>query len=351
MDRHAWAEPAVEQVAPGVHRIPLPLPGDGLRAVNVYAIRDGDGLVMVDGGWAVDAARQRLEASLAEIDADLGMVRRFLVTHLHRDHYTLAVVLRRTFGGRIALGIGEQPSLELIARDPSEPDQPTLDHFTRAGAHPIVERLRRLEPEDLTDLVEPPDEWLDGEVTVELAQRRLDAIPTPGHTRGHVVFADREAGVLFAGDHVLPHITPSIGFEGLPNRGALVDYLASLARVRELGDLRLLPAHGPVTDSTVARVTELEQHHAQRLAECVDAVAAGAATAWEASQRLTWTRRHTPFAELDGFNRLLAVNETLAHLELLARRGDLALAEVEGVAHFTLPAPAGRSTDADGADG
>jgi glyoxylase-like metal-dependent hydrolase (beta-lactamase superfamily II) len=49
---------------------------------------------------------------------------------------------------------------------------------------------------------------------------------------------------MFAGDHVLPRITPSIGFEqnaaGLPLR----DYLDSLKLVRDLPDRRLLPAQG-----------------------------------------------------------------------------------------------------------
>ena len=43
-----WTEPGLFTVAPGVHRIPLPLPNDGLRAVNVYAIESGDDLVLVD---------------------------------------------------------------------------------------------------------------------------------------------------------------------------------------------------------------------------------------------------------------------------------------------------------------
>ena len=38
-DRHAWERPGAFEVAPGVHRIPLPLPGDALKAVNVYADR------------------------------------------------------------------------------------------------------------------------------------------------------------------------------------------------------------------------------------------------------------------------------------------------------------------------
>ena len=33
-----WTLPGAYEVADGVHRIPLPLPMDGLRAVNVYAL-------------------------------------------------------------------------------------------------------------------------------------------------------------------------------------------------------------------------------------------------------------------------------------------------------------------------
>ena len=43
-----WADPGLFTVAPGVHRVPLPLPTDGLRAVNVYVVEEGDGLVLID---------------------------------------------------------------------------------------------------------------------------------------------------------------------------------------------------------------------------------------------------------------------------------------------------------------
>ena len=114
-DRLAWTEEGTELVAPGVHRIPLPLPTDGLRAVNVYAIEAADGLVLIDSGWALANSRDQLVRSLARIGAGLPDVRRFLVTHLHRDHYTQAIALRRELGSRVAIGIGERPSLELLA--------------------------------------------------------------------------------------------------------------------------------------------------------------------------------------------------------------------------------------------
>src|SRR3954453_1985941 len=105
-DRHAWEQPGAHEVAPGVHRIPLPLPGDSLKAVNIYAISDGDQVVLIDGGWALEEAEALLATGLAPIGYELGDVREFLVTHLPRDHYTQAVALRRHPGGMVSVGEG-----------------------------------------------------------------------------------------------------------------------------------------------------------------------------------------------------------------------------------------------------
>ena len=104
-------EPGLFTVTPGVHRIPLPLPNDALRAVNVYAIESGDDLVLVDAGWALAETGGLLDAALDQIGRNSAQITRCLVTHVHRDHYTMAVILRRRFGTRVALGIGDRPSL------------------------------------------------------------------------------------------------------------------------------------------------------------------------------------------------------------------------------------------------
>src|SRR5260370_20185653 len=49
-DRYAWIEPGVEDLGGGVHRIPLPLPMDGLKAGNVYAIADPGGGRLIHPG-------------------------------------------------------------------------------------------------------------------------------------------------------------------------------------------------------------------------------------------------------------------------------------------------------------
>jgi glyoxylase-like metal-dependent hydrolase (beta-lactamase superfamily II) len=338
-----WADPGLFTVAPGVHRVPLPLPTDGLRAVNVYVLEDGDGLVLIDGGWALTESREALAAALATLGCGLGDVRHFLVTHVHRDHYTQAVELRRVFGSKVSLGAGEQEAIRVILAGGTRPFEPQIRQLRASGADVVLQRLRALGPAPRTRPPgwEEPDAWLAAHQEIELDGRTLRVVPTPGHTQGHVVFTDAAAGLLFAGDHVLPHITPSIGFEPVSASQPLGDYLESLRVVRSLPDLRLLPAHGPVTASAHARIDELLTHHRDRLGRCAEAVAAGAGTAYQVACALRWTRRGRHLEDLDPFNQMLAVTETRAHLELLAAQGLLTVSPDGEVAVY---APAGRLT-------
>ncbi|RZS32733.1 glyoxylase-like metal-dependent hydrolase (beta-lactamase superfamily II) [Herbihabitans rhizosphaerae] len=332
-----WTEPGVFEVAPGVHRIPLPLPNDGLRAVNVYAIADGDGVVLIDSGWALDEARDALESALGSIGYEFTDVRRFLVTHMHRDHYTMAVSLRRMFGTKVALGAGEQPSMEWVMRD--RLDRMFAD-VRRWGALHLAEQLQAAHDPSSEETArrdyEDPDEWIIGRASIDLDHRELLALPTPGHTQGHLVFLDSAEGVMFTGDHVLPHITPSIGFEPVRAELPLGDYLDSLRLVRTYPDMRMLPAHGEIAPSVHSRVDELLAHHDDRLAATTAAVRAGTGTAFETARALPWTRRHRKFDELNLFNAMLAVGETSAHLDLLVARGELESSTVDGVKQYAL---------------
>ncbi|MGZ4478002.1 MAG: MBL fold metallo-hydrolase [Nocardioidaceae bacterium] len=337
-DAPHWTEPGAYPVAEGIHRLPLPLLMDGLRAVNVYAIETEDGLTLVDGGWAVDASRQQLEAALDTIGHKVGDITRFLVTHVHRDHYTQALTVRREFGSHVSLGLGDKATLDLVS-DPTLGHDPFVAQLERAGA-PAVARdwAAMFDGADRPDpsMWEYPDTWLDGDHQLTVGTRTVEAVATPGHTQGHFVFADRAAGILFAGDHVLPTITPSIGFEPAYAPQPLGDFLASLAKVRALPDLRLLPAHGPVTDSTHARVDELVAHHDERLDLCLAAVRAGRTTAHDVAAELPWTRHARRLRELDVFNAALATMETLAHLELLAAQGRASRSVQDGVVVFAV---------------
>ncbi len=367
-DRHAWIEEGAHLVAPGVHRIPLPLPSDGLRAVNVYSIEAAGGLVLIDSGWALANARDQLERSLALIGAGLPDVRQFLVTHMHRDHYTQAVEIRRLFGTPVALGEGEKPSIDGLLSADFQPLRAQLPILRGAGAGVVADRLAemtsfgfsggeqqaggrdflppghpRLRPGGTIGAAlgyEPPDVWIAPDQVFDIGTRKLIAVATPGHTRGHVVFADADAGLLFAGDHVLPHITPSIGFQEAPSADPLREYLQSLSIVRGLPDMQLLPAHGPVAPSTHSRIDELAEHHAERLRLMAAVLSGGQCTGYDVALAIGWTRRQLKLADLDLMNQMLAICETVYHLDLLVAQA-VAVSQVgeDGIRRYQLVVP------------
>ena len=335
--RTQWVEPGAFEAAPGVHRVPLPLPNDGLRAVNVYVIATDDGLVLVDAGWNIPEARTTLAAGLESLGFGLGDIRRFLVTHVHRDHYTQAVAVRREFGSAVGLGVGDRPTLELLQNPDRSPLRAQVEQLRSLGATELADRIAaRMAGHSVDhDEWESPDEWLEPGPLPLPGGRVLEAVHTPGHTSGHLVFHDTDAALLFAGDHVLPTITPSIGFEPVLSPDPLASFLRSLAVVRERPDALLLPAHGPVAPSVHARVDELVDHHGRRLDETLAAAAGGADTAFDVAGRLRWTRHEHRLTDLDPFNAMLAVFETGAHLDLLAAQGRLRLDTSDGVRRYT----------------
>src|SRR5688572_6030525 len=248
---NAWWAPRAEKVAEGVHRIPLPLP-NSVVAVNVYALETGAGLVLVDSGWSPHpGVRKRLADALATLGAGLADVCRFLVTHAHRDHYTYAVEHRAEFGSRVAIGAGEAVSLAELREQPTRPHAHDLARLHRGGADNLA---RRLDVQVLdTDLWADPDEWLQPGPVGDLGSHRLEAVATPGHTRGHLVFLDEQREAAYTGDRVLPLTVPSAGSDPSPTRSAVGAQLASLRVLLSRADLLVLPAHGPVGARTHER--------------------------------------------------------------------------------------------------
>jgi glyoxylase-like metal-dependent hydrolase (beta-lactamase superfamily II) len=339
-----WTAEGAWPVSDGVWRVPLPLPLDALKAINVYGVEASDGLVLVDGGWAIPEAREILDRSLRSIGSGFGDIRRFLVTHVHSDHFTMATVLGHELGADVALGADEKPALDLLHDIEDLNENPFSRVLITAGAADIA----ALWEAGRTDADRPdpvwwtyPDTWLEGDHEIDVGTRRLQAVHTPGHTPGHFVFAEHEAELLFAGDHVLPTITPSIGFTVPETPLPLGDFMASLTKVRGLPDLRVLPAHGPVAPSAHARVDELLAHHEERLDASLVTLLAGPLTAAAVAKQLPWTRHATAYDDLDLFAKGMAAMETKAHLELLVARGQATRSvDADGVIAFAAAAQA-----------
>lgn len=188
----------------------------------------------------------------------------------------------------------------------ADPDEAHADAATPEAMEPFVRMAIADQLLDHGDLADFPG-W------------RLRALHTPGHTAGHLCFAEERTGLLFSGDHVLPRISPNISTDpgGAPD--PLRSYLGSLASVRDLGPTEVLPAHEWRFDGLADRVDQLLAHHEHRLEELLTALRAHPdSTPWQLAAYLTWSR---PWSSYQRRMRIFAVTETDAHLRLLVSRG------------------------------
>ncbi len=146
--------------------------------------------------------------------------------------------------------------------------------------------------------------------------RHLSVLFTPGHQANHMCLVDSLTGRLFSGDHVLPRISPFIPFTGRRD-DHLGTYLASLERIVALDPPVTHPAHGPTIARGAARARQILLHHERRLETVLEQLSDRPLTAWQVMEGVF--RPH-----LNPLEQRLAFQETMAHLEHLVRRGEVA---------------------------
>jgi glyoxylase-like metal-dependent hydrolase (beta-lactamase superfamily II) len=150
-------------------------------------------------------------------------------------------------------------------------------------------------------------EGLTGGDVVAAAGLELRVLATPGHTSDSLSFVLPDA--VLTGDTVLGRGTTVVAHPD----GVLADYLSSLRRLRELGDLAVLPGHGPELPSAGAAAEQYLAHREARLEQVRAAVEAGAVDA-EAVVR-------TVYADVDRALWPAATLSVRAQLRHLAEGG------------------------------
>jgi glyoxylase-like metal-dependent hydrolase (beta-lactamase superfamily II) len=289
------------ELAGGVRRATLPLPTPPGH-VHVYLLPGDDGWTLVDTGLGVPDLDAWLRELLRGLDAPVA---RIVITHMHPDHVGGGEQAAAATGASVLQGALDYAQCERVWGDPGWPDR-VADWFEANGAPAAAtEDLRRRGAAfgSLIRFVRGPEPLREGDLVAGWRVLEL-----PGHADGHVAL--HRDGVLVAGDHLLPQITPAVGLYPDSRPDPLGDYLASLERTIALAPALALPGHGEPVADPVARAHELVEHHAQRLEETAAALASGSRTGYDVSHALFG-------GELDPMGRRFAVAETLAHLARL----------------------------------
>ncbi len=334
------ARTEVDEVAPGILRLQLPISLPGLGHVNCYALEDRNGVALVDPGLPGIVTWRSLKRRLKSVGIPIGRVHTVVVTHSHPDHFGQARRFKKVNGVEVIThrsfrtfldpeAEADDEEVVTVLEPASNEDGPNDQRATppvpfggptpwggKPYDLPLGRRLRyramRMAAGRFLKTPMPTRRVEDSDV-VELGGRSWLAVHTPGHTEDHLCLWDPDGGVMLSGDHVLPTITPHIsGLTTAPD--PLAQFFQSLDRMKGFGRVQaVLPAHGLTFQNLGGRADEIVRHHEDRLQTLREAgERLGDGTVEEYMQQLFQPRSWGPLAE----------SETYAHLEHLVARNE-----------------------------
>ena len=302
----------------GIHVMQIPTPF-AVGRVNCYLIED-EPLTLVDVGPNSGKSLDELEGGLGALGRSIEDLELIVVTHQHIDHMGLLEIVGRRSGAEIASLDRLAPYLASFEEDAELEDQRATEVMGRNGV-----------PEDVATALQSVSRsfraWggsatitrplTDGEI-LTLRDRTFEVQHRPGHSPSDTCFWDSERKVLIAADHLIAKISSnpllSRPLDGSSERTrALIDYIGSLKKTRELPADLVLSGHGdPIRDHVGLIDTRFDQY--QRRAEKIyRLVKDGLSTGYEISQEI--------WGNIAVTQAFLTISEVIGHMDLLVEAG------------------------------
>ncbi len=223
--------PELRVVVPGIAVMALRTPTlPPATTTNCYIVGDRE-LIVIDPATPEAADQAALDQVLEDLAGQGRKLVEIWLTHHHSDHTADAARLADRFGVPIAAHAETEARLRGLVIG------------------------RRLADGDVRHLA--------GDFGLSLR-----AVFTPGHAPGHLCFVEQSSRSCIAGDMVAGVGTILID----PSEGDMIEYLASLRRLEQLGLERLLPAHGPPLLDPAAALGRYVAHRLWREAKVLAAL-------------------------------------------------------------------------------
>ena len=309
----------------GVRIYCIPIQSFPGHYTNVYLVLADEKVVLIDlgSGWGdsnnelikgIEEVRRRFGEKVTPGDIEL-----LLFTHGHIDHFGSLSFFRTHSRARV--GIHELDARQIINLEETILvmarnvrlflDQVGISESTRNGLMGLYKAGKNFLCSETVDFFLNEEE--------EPIEGMFRIFHTPGHCPGEVCIQVDD--VLFAGDHLLSDITPHQAPEAIARYTGLGHYLASLKKIKSaVGLSKALGGHQSVIEDPYGRIEAIEAFHRERLDEVLG-ICRERQTIKEISSRL--------FHKVSGYEVLLALEETAAHVEYLYHRGRLAIDNLE----------------------
>jgi glyoxylase-like metal-dependent hydrolase (beta-lactamase superfamily II) len=228
--------PFTFEVADGVTAIDTFMGGRARYTAGYLLDAVEPALVETGPGTSVDA----VAASLETLGIDPSDLAHVVVTHIHLDHAGGVGALSKRYR-RARIWVHERGAPHLA--DPSR----LVASATRVwGEREMQEFFLPVEPVAATRITALHD----GDV-IDMGDRTLAVLDTPGHASHHVALVDSRSGAVFTGDALGIHVPdlPVLRPATPPPEFDLERYVASIDRIRAAARSVLLFAHfGPLED-------------------------------------------------------------------------------------------------------
>jgi glyoxylase-like metal-dependent hydrolase (beta-lactamase superfamily II) len=312
-------------IAPGVRWIRMGLPF-ALNHINLWLLRDElDG---VQGWTVVDCCIDKPEsrAQWQQIfDTELqGLpILRVICTHMHPDHIGLAHWICALWKVRLWISGTDYSAARNASNNATNfGGKDTADFYASHGLtdpDSIAKLLARTGYYSGLVPAVPPSyhRMMDGDV-IAINGKHWRCISGYGHAPEHIALHCAEINTLISGDMVLPRISTNVSvFDLEPEGDPLRQFLSSIDKYLHLPkDTLVLPSHGKPFTGMHQRIAQLHGHHADRLAEVMQAC--GEKPCSGADIVPIMFKR-----ELDLHQLTFAMGEAVAHLHLLWFEGKL----------------------------
>jgi glyoxylase-like metal-dependent hydrolase (beta-lactamase superfamily II) len=323
-------DPYAAAAAAGIHRLAIPTPF-AVGRVNVYLI-DDDPLTLVDAGPNSGTSFDELQRGVRSLGHELEEIELVILTHQHIDHLGLVGIVASHSGAEVAAIDAAVPFVEGYSEQSAADDEFALELMLRHGIPEDVARALQSVSNafrawgakaNVTRVLHDGDE-------LEFRDRTLRALFRPGHSPTDTVFHDPERRTLIAADHLIKHISsnPLITRPraGEQRRQALVEYLDSLEKTREMDLDLVLPGHGDPIDDHRALIDQRFQLHRRRADKLHRLISEEPRSAYELAQAL--------WGNIAVTQAYLTLSEVLGHTDLLLNDGRVREVERDGVVRF-----------------
>jgi glyoxylase-like metal-dependent hydrolase (beta-lactamase superfamily II) len=302
----------------GIHRLRIPTPF-AVGRVNCYLLED-EPLTLVDTGPNSGKALDELEHQLADLGHSIEELDLVVLTHQHIDHLGLVDIIAERSGADVAAIDAAVPFIQNFGEDAEGDDAFAAGLMLRHGIpEDVVIALRSVSRSfrawgARTDVTRPLH---DGE-ELRLRDRALEVQHRPGHSPTDTLLWDADRRILLAADHLIAHISsnalltrPPDGSDERPK--ALITYIESMRRTRELPAEVVLSGHGDAITDHRALIDDRLEEHGKRAEKIRGLIADRPLSAYEIAQEL--------WGNVAVTQAYLTLSEVIGHVDLLIADG------------------------------